>query len=568
VGQRQQSAAVRVDAAQVVAAMESLYEDRVQPHGRILLKRIGERMAAAAMSGSDALPIDASGLKCLRGRTGAGEVVPRIDTAHLRRVCERSKLLRAVPEEAGDYSVFLTGRPTNFVDACSEWDCFSEQFWDSAMAYFGAGGAGAKADLPGGRYACARALQALCPPFLQGFVLGEVCHVVQLAISHKKILGYLDGRIVPHRKCELVVKQHSAELQQPAWALKKDALPVADLPQARRCLQMILTSQCSQKGSVPMPNIKRLFRSQFGCELMETVFGYARLCDLLSSESFCDICELRLQNSTYTVLPRAQPHAQPETIAKVASATGSAGEGQESAQRWQPEILRTFIHLDASFAGNSCVRRKSLPKNWKLDVGFEFEECTRMSLSAALTPRLGRRLQSQDDPKAESSDDETTASDASPKDSSSFEGSDDEDVSLGYENGARRGAAEADNLRTPSPSPSPRLRGSSWMLPAMELSPSTISSSSCRTPTPSPRRYCWRGDASPAPASTVLSTMPMSAPVVKQPIDLCRALGEPSPMPPPPLPPVLPASLRTSAQFVCTPQLPRFSCSKAWADYR
>eukprot|EP00443_Scrippsiella_acuminata_P048805 CAMPEP_0115235284 /NCGR_PEP_ID=MMETSP0270-20121206/35230_1 /TAXON_ID=71861 /ORGANISM="Scrippsiella trochoidea, Strain CCMP3099" /LENGTH=48 /DNA_ID= /DNA_START= /DNA_END= /DNA_ORIENTATION= len=41
------AAALKVTPLEVLAAIESLYADQVQPQGRILLKRLGERAAAA-----------------------------------------------------------------------------------------------------------------------------------------------------------------------------------------------------------------------------------------------------------------------------------------------------------------------------------------------------------------------------------------------------------------------------------------------------------------------------------------------------------------------------------------
>jgi len=44
--------------------------------------------------------------------------------------------------------------------------------------------------LPGGRYACAQALVQRRVTCIRGMSLGQVCHLVQLALGHRKILGY------------------------------------------------------------------------------------------------------------------------------------------------------------------------------------------------------------------------------------------------------------------------------------------------------------------------------------------------------------------------------------------
>merc|ERR1719188_2350452 len=155
--------------------------------------------------------------------------------------------------------------------------------------------------LPGGRYACARALEAARLPFLTGCSLGQVCHIVQLAVSQRQVLGYLDGHVVPYFQSEAVVKKHSAVLQQPAWSLKKDTMAVADFTQARECLRAILAD--SSDAGVPLPNVKRLFRSRFQLELSETAFGHCRISDLLQDARFQDICNLQLRGHTYVVVP-------------------------------------------------------------------------------------------------------------------------------------------------------------------------------------------------------------------------------------------------------------------------
>merc|ERR1719188_1702228 len=104
------------------------------------------------------------------------------------------------------------------------------------------------------------------------------------------------------------MKQHCAALKQPTWALKKDAMSVASLPQARRCLQALL-HQPQGDGSLglPLPNVKRLFR-RWNLELSETALGFSRLHELLGSDCFSDLCTLEARENTYYVLPR-RPHS-------------------------------------------------------------------------------------------------------------------------------------------------------------------------------------------------------------------------------------------------------------------
>merc|ERR1719174_427825 len=83
--------------------------------------------------------------------------------------------------------------------------------WGAAAAYFQLL-SGDNMYLPGGRYSCAQELQARDLAFLQGCSLGRVCHIVQLAISQKKLLGYLNGAVVPYAFSQSMVKEQCAQL--------------------------------------------------------------------------------------------------------------------------------------------------------------------------------------------------------------------------------------------------------------------------------------------------------------------------------------------------------------------
>ena len=242
-------------AADVVAAVESLYADEVRPHGRILLKRLGERAASEAVAAHFATV----------SHRNVVENVPRIDANRLRNVCERSRQLRVELEESGEYCALLAGRRETFVDASVNVDEYPEQLWLAASAFF-AGPLAAGLVLPGGRYACAQALLSLRLPFLAGLSLGRICHLVQLAISKRRLLGYLNGQVVPYCRSEAVVKEFCAQTQQAAVLGPRavPALPLATLEQARSCLWEMLSGEDGERVSVPLPNVKRLFRSQIG----------------------------------------------------------------------------------------------------------------------------------------------------------------------------------------------------------------------------------------------------------------------------------------------------------------
>lgn len=83
---------MRPAACEVVAAVESLYADRLKPFGRILLKRIRELSAAAATAQARE-----TGDACA---IVSADAMPLVDPKALRRICETTpQMLRVEPEE-------------------------------------------------------------------------------------------------------------------------------------------------------------------------------------------------------------------------------------------------------------------------------------------------------------------------------------------------------------------------------------------------------------------------------------------------------------------------------------
>jgi len=186
--------------AEVLSAIESLYEDGLKPFGRILRKRVAE--LAATASGVDS-SFEAN--------------LPHVDIKELLYSCESSDCLRVEPEEGGDWSVLIIGRTETFINVYSPDDPYPTAMWGAAAEYFQTL-AEVDMHLPGGRYSCAQALQARCLAFLHGQSLGQLCHIVQLAISKKKLLGYLNGSVVPYFHSQSMVKESCAVLKAPCTA--------------------------------------------------------------------------------------------------------------------------------------------------------------------------------------------------------------------------------------------------------------------------------------------------------------------------------------------------------------
>jgi len=347
------------DDAAILTAVESLYVDELKPYSRILRKRLSER----------------------NGWSGFSHCALAADVDRLMARCQASELLRIEEEIGGDWSVVLFECSPSFVDVYSTWDPYPHELWSAATSYFESVHDFSN-PLPGCRYACAQALYNQNLPFLVGLSLGRICHLLQLAISHRKLLGYRGGAIVPYALSRSMVRDCCATQQTPTLAPNDVAVdlrlsagdpqrspvghwPLAGWDAARTCIREILRDNFSKGStSLPLSNVKRLFRIHCQCELSETALGHTKLSELLQDVRMIDICQLQLQPCGYIVLPPA-PSADFQTYLRFESTDARAMSCQTAcdpnprspAQAWLDEAS------DAGIVSHSSQPLKADPSN-------------------------------------------------------------------------------------------------------------------------------------------------------------------------------------------------------------
>lgn len=242
--------------------------------------------------------------------------------------------------------------------------------------------------LPGGRFSCAQSLVDRQLGFLRGRSLGQVCHIVQLAISQKKMLGYSTAGITPYAHSQSMLKDKAAAQQNAcASGATTGDLPLATWDTARAHLRVVLKASLEAgASSVPLSNIKRVFRAQFQTELSETALGHSKLSELLQDERLGDTCTVKLLDQGYFVIPlftlEESKTAQrvvfcPDEPLCLEDAAPVQVAESNSVDRWFPYspfalgddghagsmIRNTFIHTQ-SLGGSAHKRRKSLPRDF------------------------------------------------------------------------------------------------------------------------------------------------------------------------------------------------------------
>lgn len=267
-----------IDERDLLAAIESLYQDQLKPFGRLVRKRLTER---------------GSGIGLESGEAGL---------VHLRLQCEKSAWLTLESAQGGEWVALLVGCKQDFVDFYSPVDVYPQSLWRSLAEYF-EHASGSDAVLPGGRFSCAQCLMDRRLPCLYGYTLGSVCHIVQLMISQKKLLGYSSDGITPYARSQSRLKDQAAK-QKACLTVEDGAaeLPFATWDIVRKSMMEALQGE-QGPTAVPLSSIKRMFRTRFNTELCETALGHAKVSELLQDRRLDGICTVKLLEQGYFIVP-------------------------------------------------------------------------------------------------------------------------------------------------------------------------------------------------------------------------------------------------------------------------
>lgn len=267
-----------IDEKDLLAAIESLYQDRLKPFGRLVRKRLNERGIAIGLESGEA------GL------------------AHLRSQCEKSAWLTLECAQGGEWVALLVSCKQDFVDFYSPVDIYPESLWISLSEYF-EHVSDSDAVLPSGRFSCAQCLMDRRVPCLYGYALGSVCHIVQLMISQKKLLGYSSEGITPYARSQSRLKDLAAK--QKACLAGEDGaaeLPFATWSIVRKSMIEALQGE-DGPTTLPLSNIKRMFRTRFNTNLCETALGHSKVSELLQDRRLDGICTVKLLEQGYFIVP-------------------------------------------------------------------------------------------------------------------------------------------------------------------------------------------------------------------------------------------------------------------------
>lgn len=263
--------------ALLVSTLESLYEDRIKPMANYVKGRLKERSCPEIMS---------------KAFVELYQLYPDL-------------FIVQNPNGGDEATMFFVTEPAGFkgwVDIDSPEDPYDEVMW-SELAKFLNG----EHTFAGGRYGMARELMQRNLPFLANHSLGEVCHIVQLAIQHRRLIVYHRKMLKPIQTvlCQLGPDGFAAAAAEAAL----EGEEIKDMDDLCGVLfRMLLTHH---QNGIRLCRMKQIIKHEFGRKLSEMAFQCTKLIELFTQEPLSSTFVLDTENDGKSIYVRL---GNPETF--------------------------------------------------------------------------------------------------------------------------------------------------------------------------------------------------------------------------------------------------------------
>eukprot|EP00927_Polykrikos_kofoidii_P054658 TRINITY_DN49045_c0_g1_i1.p1 TRINITY_DN49045_c0_g1~~TRINITY_DN49045_c0_g1_i1.p1 ORF type:complete len:552 (-),score=68.84 TRINITY_DN49045_c0_g1_i1:266-1921(-) len=185
------------------------------------------------------------------------------------------------PTQGEEASIYFNNEPHWFqgwVDIDSPEDPYDEAMWEALHKYLEG-----EHTFAGGRYGMARELKERNLPFLNDYTLGSVCHIVQLAIQHRKIIVY-------HRK--MLKPIQSIVGHQPIANGSGNAGGESEVEDMDRLTTLLFRMLVRHPGGVQLSRMKQMIKNEFGSTVSEIAFQCTKLSELFNREPLMSIFKL------------------------------------------------------------------------------------------------------------------------------------------------------------------------------------------------------------------------------------------------------------------------------------
>lgn len=266
--------------AQVISAVESLYRDEIMPQYMLVLRRLREMYNLAWRPQQ---------LRMLC------TTMPQLDIHDEGRAGRRFNILLKQPPPGTGF----------FVNETDVEDPYPEWLWQQIAKFLEkeARRTWPNVRWPGSRYEFSKWIQTQVR-CLKGYSLGRVCHMTQLGIQKRQLLGYRQGSMVPYTLSDDYKKFKNAMLRRPGpGQLTSGGDCITSWDEVGALLRTMLIES---GGTVQLSSLKALFKKRFHRELSESALGHTKLSELVLDEQLRGnfwITQVGTQWQVYTPLP-------------------------------------------------------------------------------------------------------------------------------------------------------------------------------------------------------------------------------------------------------------------------
>jgi hypothetical protein len=263
--------------------LESLYKDRIKPMANYVKGRLKERSCPEAV------------IKGFADFYG-----------------QHSDLFRVEQATDDDTAIYFAKDPAWFkgwVDIDSWNDPYDEGMWAAFKTFLEEGHAFA-----GGRYGMARELAQRNLSFLEPYTLGEVCHIVQLAIQKRKIIVY-------HRKMLKPMPSNlGGEAIVPAAGDNGDN--TEEITDMNVLYRVIFRTLRRHPAGIRLSRLKQMIKEECNCRLNEMAFKCTKLIELFRQDPLRSVFLLEDDGKEF-VLRGGDPQRYTEEVRRIHSEVGA-----------------------------------------------------------------------------------------------------------------------------------------------------------------------------------------------------------------------------------------------------
>mmetsp|Transcript_10615 Transcript_10615/g.17527 ORF Transcript_10615/g.17527 Transcript_10615/m.17527 type:complete len:551 (+) Transcript_10615:115-1767(+) len=251
----------------LISTLESLYEDRIKPMSNYIKGRLKERS------------------------------VPDIIVKSFEDLYTQHPDLFEVqnPKSGEETTIYFHKPPAWFkgwIDIDSPQDPYDESMWKEFAKFLDG-----EHTFAGGRYGMARELMQRHLPFLANHSLGEVCHIVQLAIQHRRLIVY-------HRKMLKPIQTVLCQLSPDGTGNGIDTAEGEEIKDMDDLTLALFRMLLHHPSGIRLCRMKQMIKHEFQRKLSEMAFQCTKLIELFNQEPLNETFVLDTENDGKSIYVR------------------------------------------------------------------------------------------------------------------------------------------------------------------------------------------------------------------------------------------------------------------------